>query len=98
VPIRSLLPTDDDELRAVVSDFVGALQQRMCEMKAAHGEGKLSDLAGLAHWLKGAGGTVGFDCFTAPAARLESAAKSGERDSVAATLRELQGLCDRVVV
>jgi PAS domain S-box-containing protein len=97
-PIRSLLPTDDEELRAVVSDFVGALQSRMGAMRTAHGEDKLAELAGLAHWLKGAGGTVGFDCFTAPAARLESAAKAGERESVAATLRELQGLCDRVVV
>ncbi len=33
------------------------------------------ELAGLAHWLKGAGSTVGYDEFTKPAARLENLAK-----------------------
>jgi HPt (histidine-containing phosphotransfer) domain-containing protein len=97
-PIRSLLPTDDEELREVVSDFIETLHLRMGEIRAAEGDGKFAELAGLAHWLKGAGGTVGFDCFTAPAARLESAAKAGERGEVADTIKVLHALCDRFVV
>jgi PAS domain S-box-containing protein len=96
--IRSLLPTDDPELREVVGEFIQTLHVRLDEMQTARENGELTKLAELAHWLKGAGGTVGFDCFTAPAGNLEQAVKSAERDGIAASLRELQVLGSRIVV
>ncbi len=44
----------------------------MCD---AWESGNFAELAELAHWLKGAAGTVGFHDFTEPAKRLESLAK-----------------------
>jgi HPt (histidine-containing phosphotransfer) domain-containing protein len=96
--IHSLLPTDDPELRDVVGDFIETLRLRLDEMQTAGENGELAKLAELAHWLKGAGGTVGFDCFTAPAGNLEHAVKSAERDGIAASIRELQALGSRVVI
>jgi PAS domain S-box-containing protein len=96
--IHSLLPTDDPELREVVGEFIETLRVRLDDMQTAGETGELAKLAGLAHWLKGAGGTVGFDCFTAPAGNLEHAAKSAERDGIAASLRELKSLGNRVVI
>jgi CheY-like chemotaxis protein/HPt (histidine-containing phosphotransfer) domain-containing protein len=96
--IRSLLPTDDPELRAVVGEFIETLHVRLDEMQTAIEKGELAQLAEFAHWLKGAGGTVGFDCFTAPAASLEVAAKSEQQDGIGASMRELQSLGNRVAV
>ena len=49
-------------------------------------------LADLAHWLKGAGGTVGFDELTEPALTLEEISKqrkAGEVDAAIEALREI---------
>jgi HPt (histidine-containing phosphotransfer) domain-containing protein len=67
-------------------------------MQAAGDSSDFARLAELAHWLKGAGGTVGFDCFTAPAGSLEQAAKSGEQSRIEASLSELQSIGSRIVV
>jgi HPt (histidine-containing phosphotransfer) domain-containing protein len=55
-----------------------------------------TSLADHAHWLKGAGGTVGFHVFTEPAARLESLANSGSTERIATTLRELIELAEAI--
>ena len=52
----------------------------------------------MAHWLKGAGGTVGFAAFTEPAKRLESLAKDQQCDQIEATLAEVTELAARIVV
>jgi hypothetical protein len=52
----------------------------------------------LAHWLKGAGGTVGFDVFFEPALELEGLAKQGDRGAIGAALGQLDALAARIVV
>jgi HPt (histidine-containing phosphotransfer) domain-containing protein len=47
--------------------------------------------------LKGAGGTVGFDEFTAPAAELETLAKSDQAADAAQVLDHLKALSDAIV-
>jgi HPt (histidine-containing phosphotransfer) domain-containing protein len=97
-PIRSLLPTDDHELREVVMEFIDTLESKLCEMQAAWGAGDNAELARLAHWLKGAGGTVGFACFTMPAAELEQLAQSGDLPSAESPLKSLRQLQARLAV
>jgi CheY-like chemotaxis protein len=97
-PIRSLLPTEDPELCGVVTDFIGTLGGTINQMHVACQRDDLADLAKLAHWLKGSGGTVGFDCFTEPADQLEKAAKRGDRGQLAGLIHELEGLQERIVV
>lgn len=93
------LPTDDTEIREVVMDFVDGLPSRIEKMQEAIEQDDLEQLRQLAHWLKGAGGTVGFDCFTQPAARLEALAKNGgERRSLEAYVSNLKGITTNLVV
>jgi HPt (histidine-containing phosphotransfer) domain-containing protein len=60
-------------------------------------EGDCEAVGQLAHWLKGSGGTAGFDVFTAPARSLEELAKRRELAPMKAVIEELQGLVDRMV-
>jgi len=77
-PIVSALPTDDEAFRQIAIDFVPQLEGKLREFDAACQQGDMEQIAVLAHWLKGAGGTCGFDHFTIPSTELESAAKAGE--------------------
>ena len=66
-------------------------------MDTAWAQGNFAELAVLAHWLKGSGGTIGFDEFTEPAKTLEIMAKTKSEHGVEVTLLELRGLADRLV-
>jgi CheY-like chemotaxis protein/HPt (histidine-containing phosphotransfer) domain-containing protein len=96
--IHSLLPTDDAELREIVLEFIGSLDTKLSEMQTAWDAGDCTTLATLAHWLKGAGGTVGFACFTSPAAELEQLAKSGDLPTAKSALTSLRELQSRLAV
>jgi HPt (histidine-containing phosphotransfer) domain-containing protein len=95
-PIRSTLPTDRPQFRKIVDSFVGQLPTRIDEMRSAQAASDTDKLAELAHWLKGAGGTIGFGCFTEPASRLEQAAKQKRMVQIDGCLRELISLADRI--
>jgi HPt (histidine-containing phosphotransfer) domain-containing protein len=56
----------------------------------------LAELARLAHWLKGAGGTAGFPAFTKPAKYLESAIRDEQCDAIESTLAEIMLLAQRL--
>ncbi|MEM1068386.1 MAG: ATP-binding protein [Planctomycetota bacterium] len=66
-PIVSTLPMHDEAFRRIVEDFVGKLQERLDEISDAVADANYEEVSETAHWLKGAGGTVGFHDFTAPA-------------------------------
>jgi signal transduction histidine kinase/CheY-like chemotaxis protein/HPt (histidine-containing phosphotransfer) domain-containing protein len=95
-PIRSTLPTDDEEFAEIVVSFLDTLDLKLSALQKAWDSGDNAELSRLAHWLRGAGGTVGFGCFTNPAHDLESAAKEGNRSVVAESLREIQALRGRI--
>ena len=89
---------DDLEFRAIIEGFVSRLQEQVDAMQVAWKAGDTEELARLAHWLKGSGGTVGFDAFTEPARRLEQLAKGQEHDEIKAILREIKELAESIVV
>ncbi|MBT8355966.1 MAG: response regulator [Desulfofustis sp.] len=97
-PIVSKLPMDNKKFQELVSRFVKRLSEQVKAMEATAAEGKMAELAALAHWLKGAGGTVGFDDFTAPAALLEKAAKEGREGEALTALITIQELISRIQV
>ncbi len=72
------------------------LRDKLNDMEQAWKEQNFGELAELAHWLKGSGGTVGFDEFTAPAAALERLAKEHTSAGVEALLEELRELAVRI--
>jgi PAS domain S-box-containing protein len=81
----------------IIRKFGARLDAQLAAMDAALAGGDLTELAALAHWLKGAGGTVGYHAFTEPARVLETGAKAGDREAAAA-LRELRHLAGLLVV
>jgi PAS domain S-box-containing protein len=95
--LESTLPLEDPEFLEIVQEFVDRLHEQIGEMQKAWERQELSQLASLAHWLKGSGGTAGFNAFTNPAAKLEALAKQQRMDEIAAALADVQDLGRRVV-
>jgi len=95
--LQSTLPIEDPDFLEIVQEFSDRLQQQIGEMQKAWEHKELSELASLAHWLKGSGGTAGFSAFTSPAAKLEKLAKEKRLDEIAAALADVQDLGRRVV-
>ncbi len=96
--ITSSLPTDDPDFREVVEEFVEKLDEQLRAMQTAWEQRELTRVASLAHWLKGSGGTAGFDAFTQPAKRLEALAGEERLDDVADAIAELQQLASQIQV
>jgi PAS domain S-box-containing protein len=85
-------------LHSAIRKFTGRLAEQLGAMDRACSDGDHTALAQLAHWLKGAGGTVGYDAFSEPAARLEQLAKAGDADGIAGVMLELRRLEARLEV
>lgn len=91
-PIESTLPLEDEEFRQVVVDFVDRLESRLEGIAAALAAADFETVRAEAHWLEGAGGTVGFPAFTEPAKALEAAAgrdQSAQAEEILATLQQI---------
>ncbi|MEY3294523.1 MAG: Aerobic respiration control sensor protein ArcB [Pseudomonadota bacterium] len=94
-PIRSRLAAHP-RLARVAADFCTKLPGKLDEMQAALDDGRLDALGTLAHWLKGAGGSVGYDALFDPSRELEAAAKAGDGVLAAQCLDRLRGLGARL--
>jgi PAS domain S-box-containing protein len=95
-PVVSRL-ANHPKLRPAVRKFAGRLDEQLIAMDTALTAGDFKELGALAHWLKGAGGTVGYDDFTVPARNLETLAKAGDGPGADAALQEIRGLALRLV-
>ena len=73
----------------IAARFVEQLPAKLRTMEAALEREDLQGLADLAHWLKGAGGSMGFDDLFEPAKALEDAALAGHSDKAHAVMKEL---------
>ena len=94
----SRLAIQNPRIRAIIEKFVVRLDEQLEAMASAWGDRDFGELANLAHWLKGAGGTVGFDAFTEPAANLEQLAKAQSETQIEEAIMILRHLADRIVV
>ncbi|MGQ0751353.1 MAG: ATP-binding protein [Betaproteobacteria bacterium] len=94
-PLVSRL-ADKPRLVPAIRKFTARLGEQLDAMDRAWNARDYAELAALAHWLKGAGGTVGYDAFTEPAIDLEQLAKSGTADGIEATLSRVRGLQRRI--
>ena len=100
-------PTPDDEALTVhvESDFEALLPKFMTNrknevvtMRAALGREDFEAIRTIAHGMKGAGGSYGFDRVTAMAATIERAAKAGSAAPIAAELAVLATYLEQVQV
>ena len=97
-PIYSKLPAGNKKFRDIICRFVLRLEDQLTAMDEAEIRNDVEELASLAHWLKGAGGTVGFDVFTEPAAELEIHVKNNHREDILESIISLRELAARIVV
>ncbi len=96
-PIVSRLGLNSSKFSKVIARFVDRLAEQLPAMDEAFWAKDFEALAKLGHWLKGAGGTVGFDVFYEPASELEIAAKAEDLESVERQLQLIHGLAARIV-
>ena len=97
-PIVSKLGSTNPKFANVIARFVSRLDEQLHAMDVAYSNQDVVALAKLAHWLKGAGGTVGFDVFTKPASQLELAAKASDLAAIGPLLQQLNGLALRIAL
>ena len=84
------------KLGRIVLRFVEQLPDKLGQMERAAQDGNFGELAALAHWLKGAGGSMGYDDLYEPAKALEVAALGENTSAIGASLSELRGLTSRI--
>jgi HPt (histidine-containing phosphotransfer) domain-containing protein len=88
---------DDRDLADIVALFVEEMPLRVRHLKAHFGCANWDELARLAHQLKGAAGSYGFDQITPFAAKLEKTVRDGEpQASIREALEGLVEACGRV--
>ncbi len=97
-PLVSRLAANNPRFVPIIEKFARRLTDQLDAMAKAWEEKNYDELASLGHWLKGAGGTVGFDAFTEPAYVLEQSAKARKEEEIEAALAELRRLAGRVRV
>jgi len=95
-PILSSLLAECPELADIVEEFVHTLPQRIEEMQNALRAASFEQLKRLAHQLKGAGGSHGYEPLTETAAYLEIAAQGKAMNEIEERIHELNELVQRV--
>ncbi len=90
------LPMEDPDYRLIVETFVSRLRKKVSEMRMHADQSDYDALAELAHWLKGAGGTAGFEAFTEPAGNLRASARAGDGNGIEISLAEIESICQRI--
>ena len=94
----SRLPQGNPRVAEIIQRFIGRLDVQLGFMDLAWEQKNFEHLADLAHWLKGAGGTVGFDEFTEPAQHLEQHAKNRDEVNARAAIDCLRRLSTQIRV
>jgi PAS domain S-box-containing protein len=86
------------KLRNVVRKFIDQFPAKQQAMDKALADADWHELSQLAHWLKGAGGSVGFDEFFAPAKDLEVACKEASADQAERHMAVIRDLSSRMTL
>jgi CheY-like chemotaxis protein/HPt (histidine-containing phosphotransfer) domain-containing protein len=84
------------KLGPIARRFALQLSPKLAEMKRVTEQGDAAALAALAHWLKGAGGSMGYDLLFEPSRELETAAKAGDLVQAGAILDILVQIESRI--
>ena len=95
-PIHSSL-ADDEDLGEIVDLFVSEMPGRVDRLLGSADARNWSELERLAHQLKGAAGSYGFEPITPAAARLEAAVRDAwPEEQLRLALTDLVVLCQRM--
>ncbi|SFI26273.1 hybrid sensor histidine kinase/response regulator [Planctomicrobium piriforme] len=94
--IQSTLPLGRPRFRAIVRQFGERLHAELDQMENALAAADYPQLARQAHWLRGTGGTAGFDAFTRPAQTLEMHAQQQQGDQAQQVLQQIREIADLI--
>ncbi len=86
------------KIRPIIEKFIEQLRQSLKEIDNAIENHDFQKISEFACWLKGSGGSVGFDAFTEPAKDLESQVKEEKLESVKHTVSVIKQLDSRIVM
>lgn len=96
--VESTLLSEDSGYLEIVQDFTVRLKTKVHEMWDAFSRNEMQHLALLAHWLKGTGGTAGFNKLSEHAAVLESAVLRNDVDGMKQSLSDITSFSNRIHV
>jgi CheY-like chemotaxis protein/HPt (histidine-containing phosphotransfer) domain-containing protein len=94
--IVSNLPMDDEDFVRIANLFHDQLRKKLDLMEQACQSQDFQQLCELGHWLKGAGGSAGFDDFNSPGKQLESSAHAQDLEQLEYQIQELRRMSDRI--
>lgn len=97
-PILSKLNASNEKFATLIERFIDKLHSQVILMEEAAQIKDFQTLADLGHWLKGAGGTVGFDVLNEPASELEKAAKANDIILAESHLETVKQLSKRIAL
>lgn len=95
-PIYSTMAQLNPKFEAIARQFVVRLEEQSGVMQDCLDKKDFIELAKLAHWLKGSGGTVGFQDFAVPAKQLEVAANGEDAVKAQSLLHTVNELHSRI--
>jgi HPt (histidine-containing phosphotransfer) domain-containing protein len=96
--ITSTLRMEHDGFRKLVESFLTKLPDKLDAISAAIAADDPDEVAILAHWLRGTSGTMGFDCLTEPASRLEKQARDRDGTALPEQLQGIKDLAAKLVI
>lgn len=94
--LQSTLPVSNPKFKKIVQGFIASLDRRIPVMQQAINGKDFSELANMAHWLKGSAGSVGFADFTEPATQLEIAANASDAEKTLTHMQTIEALTARL--
>jgi signal transduction histidine kinase/HPt (histidine-containing phosphotransfer) domain-containing protein/FixJ family two-component response regulator len=96
--IVSSLPMSNPKFRSIVEKFVARLAEQLAAIDAAWDQRDYDELNRLGHWLKGSGGSVGFNQFAEPARELELLAAARDDANLPGAIEQLHSIYSRLAV
>ncbi|MCP4252243.1 MAG: response regulator [Candidatus Scalindua sp.] len=84
---------DDTDLIELIDEFVTGLKEDVESMRKVQEDGDYDGLRRLAHQMKGAGGSYGYQILTEAASALEETAKAKNAEDSTTILDEIETLC-----
>jgi HPt (histidine-containing phosphotransfer) domain-containing protein len=96
-PLTSSLIAKNPKFIGIVARFMPRLKEQMDALQLALDASDLEEIARIAHWAKGSGGSVGFETITSLGESLEQATIGGEYQQTTVAVELLQKYAGRVL-
>lgn len=96
-PITSSLIADNPKFIGIVARFIPRLGEQMAALQLAFDARDFEEIASIAHWAKGSGGSVGFEEITRLGESLEQVSIGGDHQQTSAAVELLQQYAGRIL-